>query len=232
MNQPKPRQTAQGPSSAYVFWRDYEPKPMNEIPYRRPEGDARAERVAGLVREIAVNRRALLSHRAVVRDLGRIVKDPWKDGPVEIDRAALVRELPPEETVSVRLDPALGLELLSTPVGKAVRESLDALAFRYKRELAARVRGGEARLALLSALLGAGAVEDLPGALLPRDLEAFEARVRERAELVAGLLTEGRRLVEEVERLVCALFEVPDDLTDEVVAHAVARATRAGSPAA
>src|SRR5204863_2445403 len=34
---------------------------------------------------------------------------------------------------------------------------------------------------------------------------------------VNELLREGRRLVEEVERLVCALYAVPDDLTEEVV---------------
>src|SRR5207302_3000569 len=55
--------------------RNYEPKRMNEIPYRRPEGDARADEIAALVRRIADNRRALLPHRRVVRDLGRIVKD-------------------------------------------------------------------------------------------------------------------------------------------------------------
>jgi hypothetical protein len=30
--------------------------------------------------------------------------------------------------------------------------------------------------------------------------------------------------VEQVERLVCALYDVPADLTEDVVAHAVARA--------
>jgi len=38
------------------------------------------------------------------------------------------------------------------------------------------------------------------------------------------LLGEGRRLVEEIERLVCALYDLPAELTDAVVAHAVARA--------
>lgn len=70
--------------------RNYEPKRMNEIPYRRPEGDPRADEIASLVRQIAANRRALLPYRPLVRDLGRIVKDPWKDGPVVLDRPALV----------------------------------------------------------------------------------------------------------------------------------------------
>jgi len=36
-------------------------------------------------------------------------------------------------------------------------------------------------------------------------------------------------LVEEVERLVYALYGLPPDLTDEVVGHAVQRAVRASS---
>jgi hypothetical protein len=57
--------------------RNYEPKRMNEIPYRRPAGDPRAEQIAELVRQIADNRRALLPHRAVAPELTRVVKDPW-----------------------------------------------------------------------------------------------------------------------------------------------------------
>jgi hypothetical protein len=34
----------------------------------------------------------------------------------------------------------------------------------------------------------------------------------------------GRSLGEEVERVVCSLYDVPEDLTEEVVAHAVRRA--------
>ena len=66
----------------------------------------------------------------------------------------------------------------------------------------------------------------LRSVLLPRDLKAFEKRMGERTKLVAGLLAEGRHMVEEVERLVCALYDVPDALTEEVVAHAVVRAGR------
>ena len=42
--------------------------------------------------------------------------------------------------------------------------------------------------------------------------------------MVHDLLAGGRRLVEEVERLVCALYDLSDELTEKVVAHAVARA--------
>jgi len=55
--------------------RNYEPKRMNEMPYRRPCGDPRAEDVANAVRAIAGNRRALLPYRATVENLSRIVKD-------------------------------------------------------------------------------------------------------------------------------------------------------------
>jgi hypothetical protein len=48
---------------------------------------------------------------------------------------------------------------------------------------------------------------------------------------VQALLREGRTLVERVERLVCGLYGVPEDLTDAVVDHAVARAARASGTA-
>ena len=35
----------------------------------------------------------------------------------------------------------------------------------------------------------------------------------------------GGDLVEQVERLVCAIYDVPDDLADQIVAHAVRRAS-------
>ncbi len=202
-------------------WRNYEPKRMNEMPYRRPEGDPRAGRIAELVREIARNRRELLPHRAAVRDLGRTVKDPWKTGPVEVDEAGLLGELPADETVSVRTDP--GLDVLGEPSGRAKRLDVRTLTFRRGGKETGRVGGDPARLDLLWRLLG-GPVDDARSVTLPRDLERFEERKRERAELVVRLLAEGRRLVEEVERLVCALYEVPDELTEAVIEHAVARA--------
>ncbi|MCC6223311.1 MAG: N-6 DNA methylase [Thermoleophilia bacterium] len=206
--------------------RDYEPKPMNEIPYRRPGGDARAERVAELVRLIAANRRALLPHRDAVRDLGRIVKDPWRDGPVEFDRGALVRELPEQETISVRVDPSLMLSVTSGPFGKPRRQGSTLLALVRGSAVTATLAGPAERLDLVEELLGGKAPGDLPALLLPRDLERFEQLAAGRAGQVRTLLDEGRRLVEEVERLVCALYGLPDALTEEVVQHAVRRAAR------
>jgi hypothetical protein len=210
-------------------WRNYEPKRMNEMPYRRPEGNPRADEIAALVREIAANRRALLPHRAVIRDLGRIVKDPWRDRPVAVDRPSLVSELLKQQTVSVRLDPAL--DVVGSPSGRPRREALDALAFRRGREETGRIVGDPARLDLLAELVGAGPVADATTILLPKDLAAFDSLADDRATLVRGLLREGRALVERVERLVCGLYGMPEDLTEAVVDHAVARAARGSGTA-
>lgn len=203
--------------------RNYEPLRMNEMPYRRPEGDARADEIAELVREIAANRRALLPHRAVIRDLGRIVKDPWKTGPVEVNRAALVGALPKRETVSVRLDP--NLDVSGRPAGTARRVADDTVVFRRGRDETGRIVGDRARLDLLLELVGARS-DDVSSLLLPKDLAAFDAMAGDRVSVVSSLLQEGREKVERVERLVCALYGVPDDLTDDVVQHAVDRAAR------
>jgi hypothetical protein len=166
-----------------------------------------------------------------VRDLGRIVKDPWKDGPVEVDRAALVAELPAAEKVSVRLDPELEATTGDPLLGRPRRESDGALVFRRGRKETARVVGSKTRLDLLEEVLGGRQPDDLGAVLLPKDLDAFEREVDSRRDLVRRLLRDGRRLVEQVERLVCELYGLPADLTDEVVAHAVARAARSASPA-
>jgi hypothetical protein len=204
--------------------RNYEPKRMNEMPYRRPEGDPRADRVAELVRAIAANRRALLPHRPFVRELSRIVKDPWRDGPVEVDRAALVAALERAETVSVRLDPELMLETVTTPPGRARREAPDLLVFKRGRAVTTRVSGSAERLDLLEALAARQDADDVGAILLPKSLDRLDGLADERRDEVRRLFAEGRRLVEEVERLVCALYDLPDDLTDEVVAHADSRA--------
>ncbi len=206
------------------IWRDYEPKPMRRLPYRRPEGDPRAEQVAELVRALAANRRALLPHRGVVRDLGRIVKDPWKDGPVAIDTPALVAELPADRRVSVRVDSTLTKTIGELPLGRARRESPGVLTFRRGRLETARLEGDPARLDLLEELLGGKPLDDVADVELPKDLVELDQLAAERTKLVSALLAEGRRLVEEIERLVCRLYDVPAELTDAVVAHAVARA--------
>lgn len=204
--------------------RNYEPKRMNEMPYRRPEGDTRADEIAALVREIAANRTALLPHRPFVRDLGRTVKDPWRTGPVVDDRPATVTALPKRETVSVRLDPGLTIE--GSPSGKARRVEPAALAFRRGGAETGRVVGEGRRLDLLEEIVGERTIDEVGAVLLPRDIDRFDARVADRLASVQRLLEDGRAKVEQVERLVCALYALDADLTDEVVEHALARARR------
>lgn len=202
--------------------RNYEPLRMNEMPYRPPDGDPRADEVADLVRAIGANRRALLPHRAVIRDLGRIVKDPWKTGPVVVDRPALVGTLPAKETVSVRLDPLLTVE--GAPAGKPVRFEPAALAFRRGGKESGRVTGEGRRLDLLEQIIGTRQIDDATKLLLPKDMDAFEQAAASATETAQSLLGDGSEMVEKVERLVCALYSVSDELADEVVAHARHRA--------
>ena len=200
---------------------------MNEMPYRRPDGDARADEVAALVREIAANRTALLPHRSVVENLARTVEDPWRTGPVAIDRPALVGTLPTASTVSVRLDPSLRVD--GSPSGRASRVEPAAVAFRRGGSETGRVVGEGRRLDLLEEIVGSAMVGDVGSILLPRDLDAFDRDVAALATSVQGLLDEGRAKVEHVERLVCSLYGLDDDLTNAVVEHAVDRARRAST---
>jgi hypothetical protein len=62
--------------------------------------------------------------------------------------------------------------------------------------------------------------------LLPKDVAAFNAFVASRGHEVERVLREGCELVEKVERLVCALYDVPGDLVTRIVEHAEARAAR------
>lgn len=105
--------------------------------------------------------------------------------------------------------------------------------FSYRRRPVARVDGPAEKLMLLAELLADTAKlqpADLLATEVPRDIEAFRAGVESAGEEVGRLLGDGRVLVEGVERLVCALYAIPLDLTDEVVAHATTRAaTHAGS---
>jgi hypothetical protein len=202
--------------------RNYEPKRMNEMPYRRPDDDPRAEQIATLVRAVAANRRALLPHRGVVRNLTRIVKDPWKEGPVEVNGAALVAELPAAQKISVRLDTTL--EIVGKPQGRAKRTGPGVLSLRRGQKETGQIRGPKERLDLVEALIGDGNIADASAVLVPKDGAEFIKARSECAAQVDGLLREGRELVEKIERLVCAVYGLSAELTDEVVAHAVLRA--------
>ncbi len=202
---------------------------MNEIPYRRPDGDSRADEIAELVRAIGANRRALLPLRPLIGGLGRTIKDPWRAGPVVAERRAVVASLEPQQLVSVRTNPTLTVELVETQLGTPKRLDPQTLAFRRGRIETGRVTGPTERLDLLEQLL-ASRVDDVGAVLLPRDLAVLEAAEGEAVAAATTFLLEGRRLVEEVERLVCGLYDAPAELTEAVVEHAVARAAR-GLPA-
>lgn len=86
--------------------------------------------------------------------------------------------------------------------------------------------GDPERLDLLAEIIGTSAMDDVGSILLPKDLGAFASLADDRATIVSQLLAEGREKVERVERLVCALYGLSDELTEAVVQHAVERAAR------
>jgi hypothetical protein len=65
--------------------------------------------------------------------------------------------------------------------------------------------------------------DELRAVRVPVSLDALYAEVERCQADVDLLLDSGRRLVEAVERLVCRLYDLPDALTELVVARAVAR---------
>jgi hypothetical protein len=86
--------------------------------------------------------------------------------------------------------------------------------------------GNPERLDPLTEILGAGPGDDVSSIVLPKDLAVFARLAEERAATASQLLAEGREKVEQVERLVCALYGLPDELTEAVVQHAIERAAR------
>ncbi len=248
--------------------RDYEPKPMNEIPYRHvaapdgwaPSGDVEALAVAlatgdvetalqhaetvrsavgsqagdadaaaaieHLVRAVAANRRALLPLRSVAPELRRAVKNPWRTHSVEVDRGAVLSELPAGAARSVRIDPELTVSITTDgALGRAHLEE-DALVFTHSRRPTARVEGPHDRLALLLDVLGAARLmpDDLLSVRMPASLGALAEEAARRQDEIDELLAVGRQLVEAVERLVCALYGLPEALTELVIESAVTRA--------
>lgn len=197
-----------------------------------PEAAEAARALEAVVRAIADNRRALLPYRDRFPRLTRVVKDPWSTEKVDPVVGPFVTALPAKQRASVRVDPELEYSIDTDGVlGRCGLEE-GSLVFRYRHQIVARVNGPKEKLMLLEALLdGAGRLmpADLVGAEVPRSTETFKVLVEKAQAEVETRLAEGRALVEAAERLVCALYAVPTDLENEVVAHAVARSKAAAA---
>ncbi len=191
-----------------------------------PEAVEAARALEAIVRAIADNRRALLPLRKRFPALGRVVKDPWSTEMVDPAIGEFVAAVPKKKRASVRIDPELNCSIdTDGTLGNVTLEG-DGLVFSFRRHPVARVDGPREKLMLLAELLAERKKlqpTDLLAAEVPRDIEAFRAEVESAGEEVGRLLGDGRVLVEAAERLVCALYAIPLDLTDEVVAHAIAR---------
>lgn len=251
------------------IWRNYEPKPMNEMPYRHvptpdgwqpssavdeltaalercdadtaaeqardlaaavgsPAGDADARAaIEHLVRAIATNRRALLPLRPLAPELTRAVKNPWRTHGVDVDPRGVLATLPDSQVRSVRIDPEVTLSVYTDGVLGKPKLAGNTLRFTHSRKTTATVEGPHDRLVLLERTLPIGRrlmPDDLRGAVLPVDLDAFAEATAARQDEIDALLTAGRAHVEAVERLVCALYGLPNALTERVIESGVARA--------
>jgi hypothetical protein len=202
----------------------------------RERSTADGEVAAGLeriVRAVAANRRELLPYREAVPELRAAVKDPWRTGPLGVDPRLLLATLPPSATRSLRVDSGLRVDVATD--GTLGRATLDGekLTFRRARQVTAEVSGPVDRLALVQLVVADRPQlleADLLDLLVPADLDGFTTRIAQTAAEVAGLMQHGRLLVEAAERLVCALYGLPPDLEDAVVAHALSRAARRSPP--
>lgn len=256
------------------IWRDYEPKPMYEMPYRdvpTPTGwspgtevnalahalangkirqsvscarallsgigshTGDADAAAGiehLVRAVADNRRALLRFRAIAPGLRQVVKRPWRTHGVAIDRGALLSQLSPSDLRSVRLDATLTATIHTDGMlGQAVVAD-HALTFYHGGRLTARIDGPDDRLALLRDVVAGQRLmpDGLLSLMLPASLADFDEHLTRRHSELDNLLKAGRELVEAVERLVCGLYGLPDELIQVVIESATTRAGAVGGP--
>ncbi len=183
--------------------------------------------LGAVVRAIADNRRALLPFRDRFPALERVVKDPWSTEVVDPAADAFVAAFAKKRRASVRVDPELSCAIDTDGVlGRSALEG-DSLVFRYRKKEVARVEGPREKLVLLGQLVSADG-RITPAELLateaPRDMGEFRSTVDAASAEVKSLIAAGRGLVEAAERLVCALYGIPAELEDEVIAHAVARA--------
>jgi hypothetical protein len=192
-----------------------------------PEAVETAKALEQMVRAIAANRRALLLFRECFPALARVVKDPWSTEKVDPVVEAFVSAMPKSRRASVRVDPDLHHAIETDgPLGRC--SFVDGqLLFRHGRHNTASVDGPEAKLMVLTELVG-DRTRLMPAELLalevPRSVDDYHSGVEGAQAEVERLQADGRALVEAAERLACALYAVPAELADEVVAHAAARA--------
>jgi hypothetical protein len=162
-----------------------------------------------------------------VPELSAAVKDPWRTGPLSVDARRLVTSIASVETVSVRLDSSLRVDMGTDGTLGSLRWEGSDLVFRRGRQVTARVTGAPERLRQVEMAVGGNKrllPDDLLRLPLPRDAEAFASTVAAREAEVHGLMDHGRLLVEAAERIVCRLYRVPPDLEDAVIDHAHRRA--------
>lgn len=189
--------------------------------------------VEHLVRALVVNRTRLLALRPVADGLTQAVRDPWRAHGVEVRRGAVLATLDDDEWRSLRIGPAVSVDVRTD--GRVGRGRIEAapegarLVFRHGRRETLTVVGDDHRLAVLIDAIDATSPQTAAEVLalrIPVDPVAFERRVEETSSEIAGLLDDGRRLVESVERVVCRLYDVDESLERAVIAHAVTRSLR------
>lgn len=155
----------------------------------------------------------------------------------QLGKSGLKPDLTPRDLIahSFVLDAKGSDEILAHHVAQ-IRGYVDQRSLRHGRFVFKRgrietgsVEGPPARLDLVEEIVAGRSIDDVRTLELPKDETTLARREAAISSEVTTLLAEGRRLVEEVERLVCGLYDVPADLTDAVVEHAVTRA-RAGTP--
>jgi hypothetical protein len=163
-----------------------------------------------------------------------VVKDPWSAEEVAPAVDAFVAALPKGQRASVRIDPELNHSIETDGILGHCSLEEGSLVFRYRREVVARIDGPREKLMVLAELIG-DERRLMPADLLamegPKSVDTFRAAVDVAKAEVEELLAAGRVLVEAAERLVCALYGLPKELEDEVIAHAVARAKAAAASA-
>ena len=192
-----------------------------------PTGDADAAMgIEHLVRAVVSNRAGLLRLRAIAPELKRAVKNPWRIHGVAVDRGAALSQLSASDLRSVRLDPTLTVAITTDGILGRAQLTDDAAVFSHARRNTARIEGPSDRLALLLDVVAGGQLtpEDLLSVKLPVSVRKLDEHLERRQSEVDALLESGRKLVETIERLVCRIYGVPDDLTELVIASATSRA--------